>query len=313
MNPTPAHKPLVVGIDEGGRSDDALRAALDLSSRLGAELYAVHALPLPFDGLVLEEDALMAAAAREAVSADHTAAVREHLLERLREIGPAANWEGERANERLRLQPGPPAKVLIEAAHELGASTIFLGPHRRRGVLDFGSTVRAVLARADGGVWVQPSRYEAIRRVLVPIDLSADSLNALRVACSLARVHKARVTALHCFVTPELGYAPGVAYPTPGPTYVLDEVRASAREEFEKAMEAFEWGELEREWRFLEGRPATAVLELQDSFDLIALGSHGRTGLSSALLGNVAYRILKESRKPVLAIRHPERRYLLGT
>jgi nucleotide-binding universal stress UspA family protein len=312
MNPGLTHEPLVVGIDEGGRSDEALRAAFDLSSRLDVDVHAVHALPLPFEALVSQEDALLSSAAHEEAMAEHAEQVREHLLGRLREIATSMRWKRGELDERLRLEPGPPAKVLIDAARELHASTIFLGPHRRHGMLDFGSTARAVLARADGSVWMQPVPHQPIRRVLVPVDLSPDSMNALRVTCSFARVYDARVTVLHCFVTPELGYDPGAAYPVPGPTYVLDEARAGAHEKFDETMQAFDWGGLEHDWRFLEGRPASSVLDLQDEHDLIALGSHGRTGLASALLGNVAYAILKDARKPVLAIRHPERQFLLA-
>jgi nucleotide-binding universal stress UspA family protein len=53
------------------------------------------------------------------------------------------------------------------------------------------------------------------------------------------------------------------------------------------------------------------TLELENAFDLIAMGSHGRTGLSAALLGNVAYAIVKDASKPVLVVRHPDRKFLL--
>ena len=56
---------------------------------------------------------------------------------------------------------------------------------------------------------------------------------------------------------------------------------------------------------------ATRVRELESAFDRIAVGSHGRSGLSAAVLGHVADCLLKGASKPVLAIRHPERQFLL--
>ncbi len=308
MKPAARHEPLLVGIDEAGRSDEAMRAALDLSRRLGAELFAVHALPAHHEAHGLEEATALAGPHADAAA---ERSVRDHLDTRLREIVSDAGRSELDVSSLLRVMRGPAARVLLEAAREHGASTIFLGPHERRGLLDFGSTARAVLAKSSADVWVQPGRHAPIARVLVPIDLSKDSLHALRIACSYAACYEASITVLHCFVPLEVGYAPSASYPVPGPTYVLEEVRASARREFDRVIATFDWQGVAHDARFLEGRPASSVLEMQDSCDLIALGSHGRTGLSAVLLGNVAYSVLRESRKPVLAIRLPGRQFLL--
>jgi nucleotide-binding universal stress UspA family protein len=53
----------------------------------------------------------------------------------------------------------------------------------------------------------------------------------------------------------------------------------------------------------------TAILEKQGGVDLIAMGTHGRTGISAAVLGNVAYGVLKAADVPVLAIRHAQRKW----
>ena len=90
------------------------------------------------------------------------------------------------------------------------------------------------------------------------------------------------------------------------------EFRKLAEEEFGQELADFDWKDVANGQRLVDGAPAEVVLGLQDEYDLIAMGSHGRTGLSAAVLGNVAYSILKQSRVPVLAIRHPERSWLLA-
>jgi len=60
---------------------------------------------------------------------------------------------------------------------------------------------------------------------------------------------------------------------------------------------------------FADGAPTEKILELSEAADLVVMGTHGRTGLASVLLGNVAYGVLKRSEKPVLALRHPERSF----
>jgi universal stress protein A len=99
-------------------------------------------------------------------------------------------------------------------------------------------------------------------------------------------------------------------YPDYGREYVVDGVRRSRQEAFEKAMSEFDWQGVERSADFLDGEPVESILELSRDHDLIALGTHGRTGLASVLLGNVAYSVLKRAETPVWAIRHPERRFL---
>jgi len=52
------------------------------------------------------------------------------------------------------------------------------------------------------------------------------------------------------------------------------------------------------------GRPADEIpaTATEVGADLIVLGTHGRTGLSQALLGSVALEVLREARQPVLTV-----------
>ena len=46
-----------------------------------------------------------------------------------------------------------------------------------------------------------------------------------------------------------------------------------------------------------------AVLENDPTFDLVVVGSHGRTGLRRALLGSVAEKLVRHAGCPVLVAR----------
>src|SRR5438477_334580 len=54
------------------------------------------------------------------------------------------------------------------------------------------------------------------------------------------------------------------------------------------------------------GAPATEICRAADELDadLIVLGTHGRTGLRHAILGSVAEKVVRHSKRPVLTI-HP--------
>lgn len=294
---------ILVGVDSEGRSENAVEAAIALAERFHARIDLVHAVPeaaLRFtDGGVLPVGTLN----EEAVEA-----IRARVHLRLRDLLPKVHQPG--LEPRVEVIAGPPAKALLDRAREIGADLIVLGAHRRRGVFDFGSTARAVLAKLPAAVWVQVEKPRPIRNVLVPIDLSDESLQALARARDLAREFGARLTVLHCFVRPELagGYPSDV--PMPGPQYVIEDVRRASRVEFDAALARFDWRGIAHDARFEECDPTDRILEMQKDFDLIVLGTHGRTGLSAVILGNVAYSVLRESHTPVLAIRSAEREFL---
>ena len=50
------------------------------------------------------------------------------------------------------------------------------------------------------------------------------------------------------------------------------------------------------------------ILELAKtgSFDLVVMGTHGRTGIGRVMLGSVAERVLRAAPCPVLTVRAPE-------
>ena len=118
------------------------------------------------------------------------------------------------------------------------------------------------------------------------------------------------MNAVHCFHLGSLIATAGLDCPGFGPAFPVEEVRRSDRADFERAMKALDWRGAAHEASFLDGEPAERILGLSRSADLIAMGTHGRTGLASVVLGSVACSVLKRPEKPVLAIRHPERRFL---
>jgi len=58
----------------------------------------------------------------------------------------------------------------------------------------------------------------------------------------------------------------------------------------------------------VEGHPATEILKFAEEIgaDLIALGSHGRTGVLRFLMGSVSRRVVDHVKCPVLVVRIPD-------
>ena len=144
------------------------------------------------------------------------------------------------------------------------------------------------------------------KRILCPIDFSDASRAALETAADLASRHGATLTLFH-------------AYPVPGYTFPDGSFGASTRMLDELAEQAR--GHLD-EWKGIAagfglqgveaatavGEPAYEIVSYakEKAVDLVVVGTHGRTGLTHALMGSVAERVVRKAPCPVLTVRPPK-------
>jgi nucleotide-binding universal stress UspA family protein len=144
----------------------------------------------------------------------------------------------------------------------------------------------------------------AIQHILVPVDFSECSEAALPYATALARKYGAKITLLHVVSTNiYVGAGSELVY--------WDQLLSSMEEEARKMLAATfspaERAQLKIEEKVVHGIPFSVILEeaQQGHVDLIVMATHGRTGLSHAVLGSVAERVVRLSPVPVLTI-HPQ-------
>ena len=307
--PTTGKKPfsqLFVGVAEDGRSDVAVRMAFRLAETFGARTELVHAVPIRTAGW-RRLDTLSAGTGAAETLTRAWEVVGDHLR---RSFGERS-FEGRSIETYLRVLPGHPAQLLLERALATEEGLIVLGAHRRHGALDFGSTARAILAKAPVPVWVQTQEPRDVRRILVPVDLAEHDAGLLGLAAALARTFDARVQVMSCFLPPTLAYPSAEQRTRLEPTYVVDDLRRAAREELEETVTSFAWEGIEHETLFLDGDPTREILARQDDCDLIVMGTHGRTRLAAAVLGSTAYGVLKDARTPVVVVRDERKDWLL--
>ena len=62
--------------------------------------------------------------------------------------------------------------------------------------------------------------------------------------------------------------------------------------------------------RLESGDAARMIVDVADTggFDLIVMGTHGRTGLGHLLMGSVAEKVIRRAHVPVLTVPSPKRR-----
>lgn len=139
-----------------------------------------------------------------------------------------------------------------------------------------------------------------VHTILHATDFSTYSKYAFRMACAVARDYKARMIVVHVMVPPVVVYSEGmVPVQAENIQEVLNErLRTLADQHPEIPMET----------RLVEGDPATEILRAaeESKCDLIAIGTHGRTGVHRLLMGSVAEQVVRKAPCPVLIIKTPE-------
>lgn len=136
-----------------------------------------------------------------------------------------------------------------------------------------------------------------IRRILAPIDYSPGSLAALEQASWLGIRLGADVDVMH----------------------VVDQPGSAPAQDLESFVSLIERKEpIRLNVRIERGDPASVIVRVADTegYDLVVMGTHGRTGVRRTVLGSVAEKVVRLSPIPVLTVRlaparahaHDERR-----
>ena len=286
---------IVVGLELGKLSDQAIQRAMSLAREFEARLDVVHGSGVETPSLGPSRRAFMAEFAERA-----RASARAAARGKLELLVEDPSYAGMPLDDYLHIQDGDGAQALLDFAHANAADLIVLGAHRHRALLDFGGTGRAVLAASPCPVWVEPAEARRFERVLAPIDLSPATALVLAAARSLAARFSVPVRVLHVFLPPEFAFPPGG--PGPGPGILVERLRDEERAAARALVTAFDWGALPVETEFTDGEPAREIVAHAGTSDLIVMGTHGHRGLSRAVLGSCAYRVLKHAQVPILVI-----------
>ena len=140
-----------------------------------------------------------------------------------------------------------------------------------------------------------------IESILVPVDFSAPARAGLNLALELAKKFGARVTMLHVYGLPVYAFPEGAVF---GPE-VLTRLASAAQDAVDRLRVEVASHGVDVTAVSTVGTPAEEIVDRVKShgFDLIVMGTHGRTGLKHALLGSVAERVVRLATCPVLTVR----------
>jgi universal stress protein A len=147
-----------------------------------------------------------------------------------------------------------------------------------------------------------------VSKILVPVDFSPYSENALAYAVDLAKKLGAAIDVLHVFEVPVYFLPDLLVIPTRGGNAlpVRDAIYLEAKEKLDELLARFASRDLApHSVELVSGAPATTIVKYaaEHHSDLIVMGTRGRTGAARMLLGSVAQRVVEHAPCPVLTIR----------
>jgi nucleotide-binding universal stress UspA family protein len=146
------------------------------------------------------------------------------------------------------------------------------------------------------------------KAIVVGVDGSDASQEALRWAADEARLRSASLVAVHAwsFVPAQPIGDPGMlAIPAGDLAGQLGAESDAAREALEAAVSAALGAEpgIDVEQKLVEGDAGDALVAESRSAELAVVGSHGRSGLKAALLGSVSRHVVSHAGCPVVVVK----------
>jgi len=216
-----------------------------------------------------------------------------------------------------RMATGIPSEEVITAARAEDSDLIVVGTRGKTGLAHvlLGSTAERVIRGApcpvmtvrtepvdaeDDGALSKPVTLD---RILVPIDFSDCSLDALEYAVVVAQQAKASLMLLH--VLEPVSYGLDFTF---GHSRAHEQEREMWTKRLEGLASSHQHSHVSIESQLRGGLPSDSILDSIQTLpcDLIVMGTHGRRGISHVISGSVAEAVLRKARCPVIAVRNPK-------
>jgi nucleotide-binding universal stress UspA family protein len=286
---------IVVGVDGSHTSDAAVVWAAQEAERRDLPLHVIHAYPWEMvypraGGLPLPGQELVALEEERRSSAE---ALVEETTQALRITHP-------QLEVRTTTAPGTPAGLLVDASHS--AALVAVGAHGAGWLHDvaLGSVSLAVAAHAVSPVAVVHAPEKPARArsgIVVGVDDAPQAQPALEYAFARAAERHAEITAVHTWRMDAV-----VAPPLMAGWDAVDKAEGAVLRE---ALEPWQdrYPDVKVRWVLVQGHPVTSLVRASESAELLVVGSRGRGGFASLLLGSVSRSVLHRATCTVVVAR----------
>ncbi|MEG3637219.1 universal stress protein [Micromonospora palythoicola] len=283
--------PVVVGVDGSEIALHAVRAAAREAAYRHRPLRVVHAFIWPLMGVPLGP-----APGAPADGGLRNQAER-HLADAVAEAGKVAP----EVPVTAEVVDGSASSMLLAEARD--AALVVLGNRGLGGFagLLLGSVAVQVSAHADGPVLVVRGESRADGPVVVGVDGSELSQEAVRFAFEEAAWRGTELVAVHAWLYPT-PVGPGDILPL---VYDLDAFRDEEERVLAEAVAGWSerYPEVPVRRRLVRGSPGRALVEESRTAQVVVVGARGRGALGGLLLGSVSHAVLHHAHCPLAIVR----------
>lgn len=294
-------KNILVPIDFSEMSIQTIKSAKKLARRFGAQIHLAHI-----------QDAIYPAGfiASTPMSTGEAIAIQRQnetcLLKALRNL--AATLDLPPGNCHV-LTTAPAFDAICRLVPILSIDLVVMPTHGRTGLrrLFLGSTAERIVQHSPVPVWVVRKHGNGLNKILVPVDFSVSSLEALNYAIEFAKAVTAKIIVFHAV-------HPGYAFTSDGyAMYDLSEVskalHKSAQQQMREFVQAAKFDGVKFETIIRLGTAVEHICAFAkaEDVDLITTATHGRTGFDHVLIGSIAEQVVRHADRAVLVVpSHPK-------
>jgi nucleotide-binding universal stress UspA family protein len=227
--------------------------------------------------------------------------------------GVAGTFPG--ANTKCRVEKGKAEQVIIETAAADKGTLITMATHGRSGINRWllGSIAEKVLRGATNPLLLvrateegKTERVAILKSIVVPLDGSELAESVLPTVAELAKTLKLEVVLFRAYSIPYSAYSNAEGYYAVDYEELLKAMREEAVDYLDKKTEAVKKLGIDKvSCVAKEGFAADEIISLsrKSPDNLIAMCTHGRSGVKRWVLGSVTETVVRHSADPVLVMR----------
>jgi len=140
-------------------------------------------------------------------------------------------------------------------------------------------------------------------KILLPVDGSKSSLNAAKYVVKLAKDMRSKCSVTLVSVHDDIGL--GHVKQFVAKSVIDDYLREVSEKDLKTAQKALDTAGVKHNMAIKRGNIAQEIINIanKEKFDLIVMGSKGRSGLLDTLMGSVAQKVSAGAKQPVLLIK----------
>lgn len=140
-------------------------------------------------------------------------------------------------------------------------------------------------------------------KILLPVDGSKSALNAAKYVVKLAKDLRSKCTVTLISVHDDVGL--GHVKQFVANSVIDDYLREVSEKDLKTAQKALDTAGIKHNMVIKRGNIANEIIALanKEKFDLIVMGSKGRSGIVDAIMGSVAQRVSNSAKQAVLLVK----------